>query len=36
VRGLVLLTLGEGPGAARVALGSGQWRWSDLVTSGRR
>jgi len=35
VRGLVLLTLGDGPGAARIAVGSGQWRWSDLLASGR-
>jgi hypothetical protein len=31
VRGLVLLTLGDQPGAARIALGSDQWRWSDLL-----
>ncbi|OYX34825.1 MAG: hypothetical protein B7Z01_04615 [Brevundimonas subvibrioides] len=30
-RGLVLLTLAEGPGAARLALGTGSWRWSDLT-----
>lgn len=33
VRGLVLLTLADGPGAARVALGKGQWRWSDLTSA---
>jgi hypothetical protein len=37
VRGLVLLTLNDGPDAARLALGSGQWRWSDLLgVAGRR
>jgi hypothetical protein len=29
----VLLSLNDGPGAARVALGSGEWRWSDLLFS---
>jgi hypothetical protein len=33
VHGLVLLSLNDGPGAARVALGSGEWRWSDLMFS---
>lgn len=31
VHGLVLLSLNDGPGAARLALGSGAWRWSDLL-----
>lgn len=31
VRGYVLLTLGDGPGAPRLALGTGQWRWGDLL-----
>lgn len=31
VRGYVLLTLGDGPGAPRLALGTGQWRWADLL-----
>lgn len=31
VRGLVLISLNDGPGAARLALGGGQWRWSDMV-----
>ena len=36
MRGLVLLTLGDGPGAARLAVGKGQWRWSDVLgPSGR-
>jgi len=33
VHGLVLLTLNDGPGAARLVLGSGDWRWSDLLFS---
>ena len=32
--GYVLLTLGDHAGAPRVALGTGRWRWSDLL--GRR
>ncbi|MFC7377102.1 hypothetical protein [Brevundimonas sp. GCM10030266] len=31
MRGMVLFTLSDGPGAARVALGAGSWRWSDLL-----
>ena len=31
VRGYVLLTLGDGPDAPRLALGTGQWRWGDLL-----
>ena len=31
VRGLVLLTLADGAAAPRLALGQGQWRWSDLT-----
>jgi hypothetical protein len=31
VRGLVLLSMNDGPGAARVAVGAGEWRWSDLL-----
>lgn len=34
VRGLVLITFEDGPGGARIALGSGTWRWTDLL--GRR
>ena len=34
VHGLVLISLNDSPGAARLALGSGDWRWSDLL--GRR
>jgi outer membrane biosynthesis protein TonB len=35
VRGLVLISLNDGPGAARLAVGGGQWRWSDLVSRNR-
>ncbi len=35
MRGLVLLTLADGPAAPSVALGTGAWRWSDL-TGARR
>lgn len=31
VHGLILLTLNDRPGAPRLALGSGNWRWSDLL-----
>ncbi len=31
MRGLVLIALNDGPGAARFALGGGRWRWSDLL-----
>lgn len=31
VRGLVLITLGDGPGSARLVLGAHSWRWSDLL-----
>jgi len=31
VRGLVLLSLNEAPGAARLVVGQGAWRWSDLL-----
>jgi hypothetical protein len=27
----VLISLKDGPGAARLALGSRAWRWSDLL-----
>lgn len=32
VNGYVLLTLSDRPGAPRVALGGGAWRWSDLLS----
>jgi hypothetical protein len=31
VRGIVLITLADGAGAPKVALGTGAWRWSDLT-----
>ncbi|MBU2380242.1 MAG: hypothetical protein KJ824_13865, partial [Alphaproteobacteria bacterium] len=31
MRGLVLLTLADGADGPRLALGQGQWRWSDLT-----
>src|SRR5690606_18425912 len=31
LRGLVLLSMGDGPGASRIALGAAAWRWSDLL-----
>jgi len=31
VRGLVLISLTDAPGAAKLALGGGRWRWSDLL-----
>lgn len=36
MRGLVLLTLADGPAAPSVALGAGNWRWSDLTGASRR
>lgn len=32
VNGYVLLTLSDQPGAPRIALGGGRWRWSDLLS----
>ena len=31
VHGLILLSLNDAPGAARLALGAREWRWSDLL-----
>lgn len=31
VHGLVLISLSDGPGAPRLAMGSGNWRWPDLL-----
>ena len=31
VHGLVLLSMNDAPGAARLVVGSGQWHWSDLL-----
>ena len=36
MRGLVLLSMADGPGAARVVLGQPAWRWTDLLGSRRR
>lgn len=33
VRGLVVLSLAEGPGAARLAVGAEAWRWQDLLSA---
>ncbi len=35
MRGLVLLTLGDGPGSGRLVIGTPQWRWTDLLTRKR-
>ena len=32
VRGLVLLSMNQARGSARLAVGAGEWRWSDLLT----
>ena len=34
MRGLVLITFADGPGAPRLALGTGAWRWRDLLGAG--
>ena len=31
VHGLVVLSLGDAPGAVRLAVGQGDWRWTDLL-----
>jgi hypothetical protein len=31
VHGLVLLSLNDGPGAGRLVMGEGDWRWSDML-----
>jgi hypothetical protein len=36
VHGYVLISLNDGPGAARLAMGAGDWRWSDLLSAHRR
>lgn len=30
-RGMVLISMNDGPGAARLVVGAGHWRWSDLL-----
>ncbi len=34
VHGLVLMSLNDGPGSVRLALGTGDWRWSNLLGPG--
>lgn len=34
VRGLVVISLADAPGSARIVMGAGAWRWTDLL--GRR
>ena len=36
VKGLVVVTMSDAPGAARLALGAGTWRWRDLLFAGSR
>jgi hypothetical protein len=31
VRGLVMISMNDAPGAARVVVGASDWRWSDLL-----
>lgn len=31
VRGLVLISLGDAPGSARLVVGADRWRWSDML-----
>ncbi len=31
VRGLVLISMGDAPGSAKIVVGSGEWLWSDLL-----
>jgi len=31
VRGLIMLSLNDGPSGARLAFGAGEWRWSDML-----
>lgn len=30
-RGMILISMNDGPGAARLVVGSGTWRWKDLL-----
>ncbi|MDP3803822.1 MAG: hypothetical protein Q8Q71_16700, partial [Brevundimonas sp.] len=34
VRGYAVIALADGPGAPRLALGTGSWRWRDLLGAG--
>jgi hypothetical protein len=31
MRGLIMISLNDAPGSARLAIGGGSWRWSDLL-----
>ena len=33
MRGLIVLSLADGPGAARLVVGAGTWRWKDVLAS---
>ena len=33
VHGMILLSVSDAPGSARLAVGMGEWRWSDLLRS---
>ena len=33
MRGLIVLSLADGPGAARLVVGAGVWRWKDVLAS---
>lgn len=35
VRGLVVISLGDGPGGGRIVLGNSHWRWTDLLHARR-
>jgi hypothetical protein len=35
VRGLVLIAVNPAPGSVRLAIGSAEWRWSDLLAPSR-
>jgi hypothetical protein len=36
VSGMVVISLADAPGSARIALGAGSWRWTDLLGRGAR
>jgi hypothetical protein len=36
VHGLILLSMNTNPGAPRLAVGAGEWRWSDLLRTAAR
>jgi hypothetical protein len=36
MHGLILLSMNSGPGAPRLAVGAGEWRWSDLLQNRAR